>query len=80
MPAQFGGGPCDYQLVEEEGAGGQTRLTLRIHPRLGALDEARILSRFVEELGKADRNQRFVTACTSPRGMTLSVHLTVGKE
>jgi hypothetical protein len=94
LPAQFGGGPCDYQLVEEEGAGGQTRLTLRIHPRLGALDEARILSRFVEELGRADRNQRFVTETwrtsgtfrvarleprTSPRGKTLSVHLTVGK-
>jgi hypothetical protein len=95
LPAQFGGGPCDYQLVEEEGAGGQTRLTLRIHPRLGALDEARILSRFLEELGRADRNQRFVTETwrtsgtfrvarleprTSPRGKTLSVHLTVGKD
>jgi len=95
LPAQFGGGPCDYQLLEEEGAHGQTRLTLRIHPRLGALDEARILSRFVEELGRADRNQRFVTETwrssgtfrvarleprTSPRGKTLSVHLTVGKD
>jgi hypothetical protein len=82
-------------LLEEEGDHGQTRLTLRIHPRLGALDEARILARFVEGLGKADRNQRFVTETwrtsgtfrvarleprTSPRGKTLSVHLAVGKD
>lgn len=95
LPAEFGGGPCDYQLLEEEGARGQTRLTLRVHPRLGALDEARILARFVEDLGRADRNQRFVTETwrtsgtfriarleprTSPRGKTQSVHLGVGRE
>ncbi len=95
LPAEFGGGPCDYQLIEEEGTAGQTRLTLRIHPRLGALDETRILARFVDELGKADRNQRFVTRAwrtsgtfrvvrdaprTSPRGKTSPVQLAVGRE
>lgn len=95
LPVEFGGGPCDYQLIEEESTGGRTRLTLRIHPRLGDLDEARILSRFVEALGRADRNQRFVTETwrtsgtfrvareaprTSLRGKTLSVHLAVGRE
>jgi hypothetical protein len=95
LPAEFGGGPCDYQLIEEESPGGQTRLTLRIHPRLGTLDETRILTRFVDELGRADRNQRFATEAwrtsgtfrvvreaprTSPRGKTSPVQLAVGRE
>jgi hypothetical protein len=95
LPAEFGGGPCDYQLIEEESPGGQTRLTLRIHPRLGALDETRILTRFVDALGRADRNQRFATEAwrtsgtfrvvreaprTSPRGKTSPVQLAVGRE
>jgi hypothetical protein len=95
LPAEFGGGPCDYQLVEEEGDGGRTRLTLRVHPRLGEVDEPRILARFAEHVGKADRNRRFITAAwrmsdtfrivrlpprTSPRGKTSPVHLAVGRD
>lgn len=95
LPGEFGGGPCDYQLLEEEGTAGRTRLTLRIHPRLGELDEERILAHFLAELGKADRNQQFVTGNwrktgtfrvareaprTSPRGKMASVHLGVGRE
>ena len=95
LPAEFGGGPCDYQLIEEEGAGGRTRLTLRIHPRVGELDEARVLSRLVEALGRADRKQRFMAELwrhagtfrveraapqSSLRGKTLSVRLAVGKD
>jgi hypothetical protein len=93
LPAAFGGGPCDYQLVEEEDAGGQTRLALRIHPRLGAVDEAQVLGRLVDELRGADRTQRFMTESwrhagtfrvqrdpprASLRGKTLPVHLAVG--
>ena len=32
FPSEFGGGPGDYQLVEEEDGNGQTRLTLVVHP------------------------------------------------
>jgi len=95
MPGEFGGGPCDYQLLEEEIETGQTMLTLRIHPRLGDLDESRILARFIEELGKADRNQKFIAGNwsktgtfrvvreaprTSPRGKTAPVQLGVGRS
>ena len=94
LPIEFGGGPCDYQLVEEEGPGGQTRLTLRIHPRLSELDETRIIARFMDELGRTDRSVRFMTEVwrksgtvrvtretprTSLRGKTISVHLAVAK-
>ena len=39
LPQRFGGGPTDYQLVEEEGAGGRSRIVLCVAPRLGPLDE-----------------------------------------
>jgi hypothetical protein len=43
LPARFGGGPADYQVLEEEDADGLTRLTLIVSPRLGPLDEAALL-------------------------------------
>lgn len=94
LPAEFGGGPCDYQLLEEEGSDGQTRLTLRIHPRLGEIDEELVLARFVEQLGRADRNREFIAGNwsktgtfrvarevprTTARGKMASVHLGVGR-
>ncbi len=94
LPAEFGGGPCDYQLIEEEVAGGRPCLTLRIDPRVGAVDEARVLDRLGGELGAADRNRWFMTEVwraagtfrverraphTSARGKTLPIRLRVGQ-
>lgn len=45
LPAEFGGAPGDYQLVEEEDDRGQTRLSLLVHPAVGELDEAKLFSR-----------------------------------
>ncbi|MGD8540335.1 MAG: hypothetical protein PVI66_16610, partial [Candidatus Aminicenantes bacterium] len=42
LPNIFGGGPTDYQLVEQEREDGKPQLRLIIHPRLGPLDEDRI--------------------------------------
>ncbi len=39
LPRRFGGDPADYQLVEHEDAEGYTRMSLLMHPRLGAVDE-----------------------------------------
>lgn len=70
-------------------------ITLRIHPQVGQLDEEQVLARLIDELGRADRKQRFMTDVwrqtrtfqvrrlppkTSARGKTLAVHLSVGKE
>jgi hypothetical protein len=44
LPAQFGGSPVDYQLVEEEAADTAARLVLRIDPAVGPLDEAAVRS------------------------------------
>jgi hypothetical protein len=39
MPARFGGGSTDYQLVEEPRAGGLSGLTLTVSPHVGAVDD-----------------------------------------
>src|SRR5204862_263263 len=52
LPAEFGGGPGDFQLIEEEDGEGQTRLTLRIDPKLGAVNEVRLLASLRAELGR----------------------------
>ena len=90
LPTAFGGGPGDYQLVEEEDATGQTRLTLRVHPDVPDLDEGGLLARLHEGLLEGSRTQRFMarvwqTAGTvrirrevphaSPRGKILPLHL-----
>lgn len=90
LPAEFGGGPGDYQLVEEEDDAGQTRLTLRVHPGVGAVSEAKVLARLQEGLAAGPWPNRFQTAIwrgagtlrmrrevphASARGKILPLHL-----
>jgi len=94
IPSEFGGGPGDYQLVEEEDGNGQTRLSLVVHPRVGELDEARVLVRLREALSKGSRGNRSMTRVwenagtfrikrqvpyASGRGKILPLHIPVGK-
>ena len=90
FPSEFGGGPGDYQLVEEEDTSGQTRLTLTVHPQVGKLDEKRLFARLRTALSKGSRNNRFMTGVwenagtfkvkrevpyASPRGKILPLHI-----
>lgn len=59
LPAKFGGAPTDYQLLEEEVAGGLVRYTLLVSPSLGPLDSAAIANEFLGELSKMRRFNRF---------------------
>jgi hypothetical protein len=43
IPRTFGGSALDYQLVEEEDERGFTRLTLVVNPRVGPVDERRLI-------------------------------------
>jgi hypothetical protein len=61
LPVEFGGGPGDYQLVEEEDENGQTRLTLRVHPQVGAIDEQKALHRLRDELARGSWANEFRT-------------------
>lgn len=60
LPARFGGGPADYQLVELQAPGGLPRYELRISPELGPLDEAAAGRLLLEELGRRKRHYRFM--------------------
>lgn len=95
LPHEFGGGPGDYQLREEEDETGQTRLTLVVHPQVEMLEEARILARLRAELSQRSRGDRFMTDVwanagtfrlkrevpyASPRGKVLPLHLIARKS
>lgn len=47
LPARFGGGPTDYQLVEEEGEAGEPRLRLLVSPRVGDVDPDAVAEAFL---------------------------------
>jgi hypothetical protein len=51
LPSRFGGGPTDYQLVEDESASGEPVVRLRVHPGIGALDEPAVAEAFLGALG-----------------------------
>lgn len=59
LPSEFGGDPGDYQLVEEEDSAGQTRITLRIDPQVGEVEEQRVLSRLRQELAQGSPANAF---------------------
>lgn len=61
LPARFGGGPNDYQLVEEEASGGQPQLRLLVHPTVGPVDPGELVTDFLAALG-ADRGAQRVMA------------------
>jgi hypothetical protein len=50
LPAEVGGSPTDYQLVESEDGIGRARLRLLVHPRVGELDEERVKDVFLRAL------------------------------
>lgn len=52
LPARFGGGPTDYQLLEEEGPDGQPRLSLLVNPAVGPLDAGEVADAFLGELAR----------------------------
>jgi hypothetical protein len=72
LPSEFGGGPGDYQLVEEEDNDGQTRLTLLVHPDVGDLNEEKLLSRLQQNLAQGSWNNRFMSKVWQNAG-TVSV-------
>jgi hypothetical protein len=58
LPARFGGGPADYQLIEEHDAEGASRLRLLVHPTVGPLDAEAVADAFLSALGPGLGAQR----------------------
>ncbi len=61
LPAEFGGVPGDYQLVEEEDTDGLTRLSLLVDPGVSDVDEVRLRSR-IEEIFAQDESGNWSVA------------------
>jgi hypothetical protein len=68
LPARFGGGPGDYQLVEDEAANGQPRLTLLLHPRIGPLDPEAAVRAFLDAVA-AGRSGRVTSLAWAAGGL-----------
>ena len=62
----------DYQLLEEEGEDGTIRLSLRISPDVGELDEAQVIDAVIGEL-RGGRPAYRVTAELWRQARTISV-------
>ncbi|MFN8522922.1 MAG: hypothetical protein U0821_07410 [Chloroflexota bacterium] len=62
LPARFGGDPVDYQLVEEEGSDGATRLVLHIDPRVGRIDHGAVRALLLSELRRGGLFSAFQAA------------------
>lgn len=50
LPKMFGGGPTDYQLLEDESDDGKPQLRLVIHPRVGPLDVDKVKETFLQKI------------------------------
>src|SRR2546430_3518414 len=54
LPERFGGKSTDYQLVEKEDARGLTHLQLLVSPRIGEIQETKVLDTFLNLLKRAE--------------------------
>lgn len=65
LPERFGGGPADFQLVEDENARGEPVLVLRVHPRVGDLSADDVKETFFEALGEGSAIARVMQRALS---------------
>ena len=56
--ARFGGGPSDYQLVEEEDEDGCARLSLRVSPQIGEIREEAAVELLYRRIRSGGRDRR----------------------
>lgn len=61
LPARFGGGPSDYQLVEAEARDGRPRLTLVVRPDVGPVDPDAVTRAFLDALGSGAGAERVMS-------------------
>ena len=69
LPARFGGGPTDYQLLEEDDAHGRTRVVLVVRPEVGPLDPGAVAAWFLERLGQGSGAERIMALTWQQSGI-----------
>jgi hypothetical protein len=60
LPARFGGGPLDYQLVEDEAPDGRPLVRLLVHPGVGPADSRAIADAFLAAIASGSDAQRLM--------------------
>jgi hypothetical protein len=60
LPGRFGGGPADYQIVEDAPGGGRPRLRLLVHPNVGPVDASRVMETFLDALAAGSDAERLM--------------------
>lgn len=68
MPARFGGGPSDYQLLEE-GYQGKPQLCLLVHPAVGPIDPTVVADTFLSAVGKGRGVERLTAMLWREEGL-----------
>ena len=71
LPARFGGGPTDYQLLDEESADGKARVRLLVHPRLGPMDPAQVRQAFLDAIGAGTGVERVMMLVWRDAGLPI---------
>jgi hypothetical protein len=61
LPARFGGGPTDYQLIEEISADGHSRLRLLVEPALGPFDSQALRETFLTAIGAGSDSEHIMS-------------------
>ena len=58
LPRRFGGGPTDYQIIEDAAEDGRPQLRLLIHPSVGPIDPVAVRDTFLDALGRGSESLR----------------------
>jgi hypothetical protein len=59
LPKAYGGGPMDYQFVEQD-RGGLPEISVMVSPRLGAIEESQLIETIIDFLGARSRGERMM--------------------
>jgi hypothetical protein len=60
LPGRFGGGPTDYQLVEDVASDGRSRLRLLVDPAVGPVDVEKVAATFLAAIGHGSGVERLM--------------------
>ena len=69
LPGRFGGGPTDYQIVEDEDAQGHPLIRLLVHPRLGPIDPGAVAEALLGAIGGGPGVERVVELAWRDAGL-----------
>jgi hypothetical protein len=61
LPKMFGGGPTDYQLLEDEREDGRPKLRLIIHPRVESLEADKVKEAFLQKIASGSGAEKLTS-------------------